>query len=439
MRSSGVLALPDAECPSLPQRNEKSSAPGALTDLLKVLLTFKSEETGVARKLIANTEDLERIARGETSGVPALQGWRRALFGDAALDLVEGRIALSVEQGALRLRAVDGCRRSCGSAGSARRSGGGFVSASAPWFDAPQLTGDDPPPFTRIGPDRADPQFVLVCDHASNAVPAHMERLGLDQAELDRHIGWDIGAATVTESLSARLDAPAFLSGYSRLVVDCNRPLGSPTAMPAVSDGTAVPANRTISPAEAAARTDALFWPYHNAIAACLDRVIGAGAVPMLIAVHSFTPVFDGFARPWEIGLLYEHDDRLVQPLKEALLAVRPGPYRRRQRALRDYRPVGLFHSGAWPGPRPAPYRVRGAPGSDRHGRGCRGMGRDAGSSPQRAYTRRLRRSPSRTGCRPAPAARCNACPILSARKPTSGEDHPFSVPRYSGCGTILR
>ena len=102
------LALPDAECPSLPQRSEKSSAPGALTDLLKVLLTFKSEETGVARKLIANTEDLERIARGETSGVPALQGWRRALFGDAALDLVEGRIALSVEQGALRLRAVDG-------------------------------------------------------------------------------------------------------------------------------------------------------------------------------------------------------------------------------------------------------------------------------------------------------------------------------------------
>ena len=199
------------------------------------------------------------------------------------------------------------------------------MSAPAPWFDAPQLTGDDPPPFTRIGPDRADPQFVLVCDHASNAVPAHMERLGLDQAELDRHIGWDIGAAMVTESLSARLDAPAFLSGYSRLVVDCNRPLGSPTAMPAVSDGTVVPANQTISPAEAAARTDALFWPYHDAIAACLDRVIGAGAVPMLIAVHSFTPVFDGFARPWEIGLLYEHDDRLVQPLKEALLAVRPG------------------------------------------------------------------------------------------------------------------
>ncbi len=199
------------------------------------------------------------------------------------------------------------------------------MSASTASFDPSRLTGDDPRPFYRIGPASAHPHFVLVCDHASNAVPAHMERLGLDQAELDRHIGWDIGAAMVTRALSALLDAPAYLSGYSRLVVDCNRPVGSPTAMPAVSDGTVVPANRSIAPEEAAARTDALFRPYHDAIAACLDRAIGFGAVPILVAVHSFTPVFDGFVRPWEVGLLYEHDDRLVQPLKEALAALRPG------------------------------------------------------------------------------------------------------------------
>ena len=102
------LALPDEQCPNLPPRSERSSAPGALTDLLKVLLTFKSEETGVARRLIASADDLERIARGETAGVPALQGWRRTLFGDAALDLVEGRLALSVEHGTLRLLACDG-------------------------------------------------------------------------------------------------------------------------------------------------------------------------------------------------------------------------------------------------------------------------------------------------------------------------------------------
>ena len=97
------LTLPDERCPTPPPRPDKGAAPGALTDLLKVLLTYKSEETGVARRLIASAEDLERIARGETAGVPALQGWRRALFGDAALDLVNGRLALSVEGGTLRL------------------------------------------------------------------------------------------------------------------------------------------------------------------------------------------------------------------------------------------------------------------------------------------------------------------------------------------------
>ena len=102
------LALPDEDCPTLPPRPEKPAAPAALTDLLKVLLTFKSEETGVARKLIASADDLDRIARGETNGVPALQGWRQSLFGDAALDLVHGRLALAVEGGALRLLPCDG-------------------------------------------------------------------------------------------------------------------------------------------------------------------------------------------------------------------------------------------------------------------------------------------------------------------------------------------
>ncbi len=102
------LELPDEDCPTPPPRPEKPAAPAALTDLLKVLLSFKSEETGVARKLIASADDLERIARGETNGVPALQGWRRALFGDAALELVHGRLALTVERGALRLLPCDG-------------------------------------------------------------------------------------------------------------------------------------------------------------------------------------------------------------------------------------------------------------------------------------------------------------------------------------------
>jgi len=102
------LALPDEQCPRLPARPEGPPPPGALTDLLKVLLTHKSEESGVARRLIASAGDLERIARGESAQVPALQGWRRALFGEAALDLVKGRLALSVEGGTLRLVPCDG-------------------------------------------------------------------------------------------------------------------------------------------------------------------------------------------------------------------------------------------------------------------------------------------------------------------------------------------
>ena len=239
------LALPEEDCPTPPPRPEKPAAPAALTDLLKVLLTFKSEESGVARKLITSADDLERIARGETNGVPALQGWRRTLFGDAALDLVHGRLALTVEHGALRLLPCEGdgdCAQTTvqPSAAAERR-----VNETAAWFDPSRLSADDPRPYSRIGPASVHPHFVLVCDHASNAVPVHMERLGLDQAELDRHIGWDIGAAAVTRSLSGWLDAPAYLSGYSRLVVDCNRPVGSPTAMPAVSDGTVVPANQS--------------------------------------------------------------------------------------------------------------------------------------------------------------------------------------------------
>ena len=99
------LALPDEHCPSPPSRSGNPAGSGASTDLLKVLLAFKSEESGVARRLIASSDDLERIARGETAGVPALQGWRRTVFGDSARDLVTGRLALSVEHGELRLLA----------------------------------------------------------------------------------------------------------------------------------------------------------------------------------------------------------------------------------------------------------------------------------------------------------------------------------------------
>src|SRR5690606_38198156 len=100
-------------------------------------------------------------------------------------------------------------------------------------------------------------------------------------------IGWDPGAAEVARGLAAELDAPLVLSGYSRLVIDCNRPLDNPQAIPAQSGGVAVPGNHALSPQERAMRIAALYRPYHRAI----DRLLDArGRRPtVLLSIHSFT------------------------------------------------------------------------------------------------------------------------------------------------------
>jgi len=162
---------------------------------------------------------------------------------------------------------------------------------------------------------------LLTCDHASNAVPRALGGLGLGEAALSDHIGWDIGAAAVTRPLARVLDAPAILSGYSRLVVDCHRDPGDPTSIPAVSDGVSIPGNRDLSPEARAARIAACFAPYHAAIAARLDGVLAGGRVPALLSIHSFTPVMQGVARPWHIGILWDKDPRIPLPL----LAARTG------------------------------------------------------------------------------------------------------------------
>jgi predicted N-formylglutamate amidohydrolase len=176
------------------------------------------------------------------------------------------------------------------------------------------LRAGDPPPFTVLNPmGRA--KVLLVCDHASRAVPQALAGLGLPESELAKHVGWDIGAAALTHELSRRWDAPAVLSGYSRLVVDCNRVLGEPTSMPAVSDGIRVPANLDLSAEQAAARADECYWPYHAAVAAALDRFAAAGVAPAVVSMHSFTPRMNGVERPWEVGVLWDQDPRLPVPL----------------------------------------------------------------------------------------------------------------------------
>lgn len=188
-----------------------------------------------------------------------------------------------------------------------------------------------PAPSSLLGPDDPAPvelcheagaaAVLLTCDHASSAIPRALDGLGLAPAAATRHIGWDIGAAAVTRLLAVALDAPALLSGYSRLVIDCNRDPEDPTSIPPASDGVTVPGNRDLSPAQRAARLQTFFAPYHRAIAARIDALLAAERVPALLSIHSFTPVMNGFLRPWHVGILWDRDPRLPVPLLAALRA----------------------------------------------------------------------------------------------------------------------
>ncbi len=187
-------------------------------------------------------------------------------------------------------------------------------------FEDPGMRPGDLPPVTYdnlSGRGRA----VLVCDHADRGIPAHLDHLGLSQSALGRHVAYDIGAAAVTRYLCRLLDAPAVLATFSRLVIDPNRSLDRPDSILPVSDGVVVPGNQGLRPADRAWRERQLYWPYHDAVARELDRRASAPMVPAVIAVHSFTPVFQRYSRPWEIGVLWDDDGRIAVPLIEALRA----------------------------------------------------------------------------------------------------------------------
>ena len=181
----------------------------------------------------------------------------------------------------------------------------------------------EPLPYELYNED-AGGRLLLVCDHASNRVPQRLEQLGLSDAELARHIGWDIGAADVTRQLSDRLGAPAVLANYSRLAIDCNRSLDHPGLILDESDRTPVPGNMGLDAAQRQVRIDTLFRPYHAAVDEQVDRMRelnGGEATPVVVSIHSFTPVFDGFERPWHIGVLWNDDPRLPVPLIARLRA----------------------------------------------------------------------------------------------------------------------
>lgn len=176
----------------------------------------------------------------------------------------------------------------------------------------------DPAPFCSE-PAAGRPDLLIVCDHASNAVPRRLERMGLAAERFGEHIAVDVGAEGVARGIAARLGAALICGGYSRLVVDLNRSRRDASAIPAISDGVLVPANIGLAEGQREARFREIHAPYHAAIAAYIESRLGGGNVPAVIAIHSFTPVVSRFRRPWHVGVLWDDDGRIAIPLLAGL------------------------------------------------------------------------------------------------------------------------
>jgi len=184
----------------------------------------------------------------------------------------------------------------------------------------PLLARDEPHPLEVVNADGGS-DVLLVCEHAGRRIPRALGTLGLGEADLARHIAWDIGARDVALALSERLDAPLYMQRYSRLVCDCNRRPDVPSFMPELCEATEIPGNRGVGAAERERRARAIFHPFHDAVTAALDARRDAGRPTYLVTIHSFTPVFLGVPRPWEIAVLFNRDRALAPAVIDWLRA----------------------------------------------------------------------------------------------------------------------
>ena len=175
-------------------------------------------------------------------------------------------------------------------------------------------------PFDLVDGD-LDTGLLIICDHATNHIPAQFDALGLGADQLSRHIAYDIGVEDVTRQLAALLNVPAVLSRFSRLLIDPNRGLDDPTLVMRLSDGAVVPGNAHIGQAEIDARIRDYYRPYDDAVAGAIGRFMEAGIVPAILSIHSFTASWRGDDRPWHAGILWDSDPRFAIPLMRALEA----------------------------------------------------------------------------------------------------------------------
>jgi predicted N-formylglutamate amidohydrolase len=180
------------------------------------------------------------------------------------------------------------------------------------------LSPDEPGPFRVLNP-LADLPILLVCDHASCRFPKSLGDMGLDPFARRCHLAIDIGAGPLTESLAASLSVTAVVHNYSRLVVDCNRQLMDPSAFLEYGDGILVPGNRNLHQADKDLRASALYWPYHCAVDEQVQRLRKVGPLPAFISIHSFTPVLNGESRSWQMGVLWDKDEKLRDIFLEGL------------------------------------------------------------------------------------------------------------------------
>ena len=165
--------------------------------------------------------------------------------------------------------------------------------------------------------------FLLTADHYGRLIPPALGDLGLPEQEMTRHIAWDVGIAGVAERLAILLDAVLVAQRYSRLVIDCNRPPGASSSIPILSEETTIPGNEGLSPEDAETRRREIFDPYHHCIDGVISQRLKEQRPTVLVALHSFTPVYAGIQRPWHIGALY-HRDRILPPLLIKALRAEP-------------------------------------------------------------------------------------------------------------------
>ena len=173
---------------------------------------------------------------------------------------------------------------------------------------SPLLGAGDPSPV-RVTNERGQAKILLIGDHAGNAIPASLGDLGVSAEDRARHIAWDLGVQALGEELAWSLDATFVSQRFSRLVIDCNRDPRSPRAILEVSDGTPIPGNSTLGPAEREERRAAIHEPYQQRIAADVAIRRDRGLQPAIVALHSFTPVLGAEQRPWQLGILHDAGD----------------------------------------------------------------------------------------------------------------------------------